>query len=219
MPGGPCLQAGPTPAARCCSTRTGRAQEGFPLLAPSPCTQPQDESRAARYQGAFSASWNQPTSAPKESSELVVLHTPKLCKKYTSAAPFILLSLMAGEVKAEKCRNCIDELCGGWKKSTTTHKFNFPYCLSFQPPFRDDTGQFQIWLMSVTLLTARNCIPPDQKNRQSHQRKTRHKGLHLTCHWKPTYEIKRKLKVVKGHMVKCYGLPGLMYEINIQYMT
>lgn len=48
---------------------------------------------------------------PQKKALLVVLHTPKLCKKYTSAEPFILLSLMAGEVKAEKCRNCIDELC------------------------------------------------------------------------------------------------------------
>lgn len=97
-------------AAARCSTRTGRPEEGFPLLAPSPGTQPEDESRAYNCEIPASFFSFLDASAPKESTALVVLCTLKLCKKYTSTAHSILLSLMAGEVKAEKSSNSIDEL-------------------------------------------------------------------------------------------------------------
>lgn len=52
----------------------------------------------------------------------------------------------------------------------------------------------------LTSLTDRkkHSIPLDQRNRQPHQRMTRHKGLNCACHWKPTYEIKRKMEFVRG---------------------
>lgn len=89
----------------------GTLEEGFPLPAPGPGTQPQHESRA--YDCEIPASFPSILDAThlKESSELVVLCALKLCKKSTSAARFILLPLIA-EVKAEKSRNSVDELCG-----------------------------------------------------------------------------------------------------------
>lgn len=66
-------------AAARCSTRTGRPEEGFPLLAPSPGTQPEDESRAYNCEIPASFFSFLDASAPKESTALVVLCTLKHC--------------------------------------------------------------------------------------------------------------------------------------------
>lgn len=80
------------PAVRC-STRTRRAEKGFPLLASPQCLHAaQGRVTSLQLQDAteiFSS------SAPKESTDSE-LCTPKLCKKYKSAACSILLCLTVG---------------------------------------------------------------------------------------------------------------------------
>lgn len=151
----PCLRAG-TPATY---EETG-GKDFLCLLPCSTCTQPKDKSRPynCKTPRSFSASWMQPTSAPKYSTDLE-LCISKLCKKYQSVSCMFHFSVPYGGRregrKRQKFYRCIMERL---EKNSTSHKFISSNRSVIEPSLWDATGWFQNWFMSVTLLTARENI-------------------------------------------------------------